>query len=177
MHKVRRITGFYHRGESEIMKTMINGHEIFIDEDEAWRLEEYHYRIMQGANRKYYVLRMGLVDGKWLAILLHREINNTPKSFDTDHINGNSLDNRKINLRTCTRSQNSMNKGIRADNASRITGVSWDKRDHKWRAYINFDGRQISLGFFNSVWDAKTARQLAELELFGEFAYGTGRIV
>ena len=54
---------------------------------------------------------------------VHRVIMNAPKGMDVDHINGDRLDNRKENLRICTRSQNSQNKKSRRDSKSGYKGV------------------------------------------------------
>jgi hypothetical protein len=92
---------------------------------------------------------------------LHRFLINAPSGYDVDHINRNPLDNRKQNLRLCTRSQNNMNKnGIR--------GVS--KFRDKWRARIKKDGKEIHLGLFSTFKEALEKRRQVEIELFKEFA-------
>ena len=77
-----------------------------------------------------------------------------------DHKNGNGLDNRKYNLRQATKSMNAQNTTARSDNTSGTTGVG-RKRD-KWRARINIDGTEISLGSFDLKMDAVSARLKAE---------------
>ena len=51
---------------------------------------------------------------------------------EIDHINQDKADNRLINLRACTHSTNMLNRGLRADNTSGVTGVSYNKAAKKW---------------------------------------------
>lgn len=87
-----------------------------------------------------------------------------------DHIDRNELNNRHHNLRQCTYSQNSMNRGLQSNNTSGITGVTWDKRQLKWKAQIKVNRKQINIGFFSNKEDAIRARLEAESRYFGEFA-------
>jgi hypothetical protein len=90
--------------------------------------------------------------------------------FDmTDHENGNGLDCRRENLRTCDDTQNACNK--KAHNGRRFKGVyscSWDRT--KWVTWVTIDGRTIRGGVFTSEEDA--ARRYDELarQYHGEFA-------
>ncbi len=87
-----------------------------------------------------------------------------------DHINRDTADNRKQNLRLATRQQNGYNSKTRANNSSGVMGVSWREDRGKWRAYINIDGIQLSLGLFDNFEDAVRARLIKEREICGEFA-------
>lgn len=89
-----------------------------------------------------------------------------------DHINGDTLDNRKQNLRLATAAQNSRNS--RRPNivgkTSRFKGVCWTVDGDCWLANITADGQQHRLGRFSSEEDAARAYDEAALRLFGEFA-------
>jgi len=93
---------------------------------------------------------------------MHRIILNTPKKMITDHINRNTLDNRKSNLRIADKSLNSINRGIQKNNTSGHKGISWNKQKNKWETYIWKNGNRIRLGFFNLIKDAIFARKKAE---------------
>lgn len=95
-------------------------------------------------------------------IKLHRFIMNCPNDKIVDHINHNTLDNRKNNLRICTSSQNQMNTNTRIDNSSGIKGVNWNKSKRRWQAYITIDKKYIYLGTFKDKDKAIKARQEAE---------------
>lgn len=88
-----------------------------------------------------------------------------------DHINHNIFDNRKQNLRICTISQNNHNVGLRSTNTSGVTGVSWSKKSNKWCVHIQYDGKDHSLGFYNSFDEAVKVRKDAEQKYFGEYSY------
>jgi hypothetical protein len=117
----------------------------------------------------YAIRREGKLFGR-KNIMMHRLIMNTPEGMDTDHINGDKLDNRRENLRVCTRSQNMQNTTRRSDNTSGYKGVDWDKENGKWRAEIKVDSRRINLGRYDSAEEAALAYDRAAREYHGEFA-------
>ncbi|MBW8464853.1 HNH endonuclease [Acidovorax sp.] len=69
---------------------------------------------------------------------------------DLDHVNQIKTDNRIANLRVATRSQNEQNKSQRADNSSGYRGVCWSKKECRWKARIQLDGKCHSLGLFDT---------------------------
>ena len=84
-----------------------------------------------------------------------------------DHINRIRNDNRWINLRQCSHSQNLGNSTKRCDNTSGYKGVVLDKRDNTWQAKIG--GKNI--GRFTSKEDAALAYNKKAVEIYGEFAH------
>jgi len=87
-----------------------------------------------------------------------------------DHRNGDSLDNRRDNLRSCTNTQNQRNRRAIPGGTSRFKGVSWHERGQKWSARIGVDGRWRYLGLFRDERDAALAYNATALAEFGEFA-------
>jgi len=76
----------------------------------------------------------------------------TDSKIQVDHKDRNAtLDNREENLRIATHAQNQRNVGPNVRNRSGFKGVSWDKAAGKWRTRIQFNGKQIHLGLFNSL--------------------------
>ncbi len=116
-----------------------------------------------------YAMRMAAVDRQKYKIYLHSVINQTPPVFDTDHINGNKLDNRGINLRSITRGFNNFNKPKQlGDYSSKYKGVIWDKQKRKWRSNIKTNGKVKHLGFFVNEEDAAKAYDVALREKIKE---------
>lgn len=107
--------------------------------------------------------------GKSLKFYMHREIMGAADGQDVDHINGNKLDNRKSNLRLCSRSQNMANAPGRGV-TSRYKGVGWDRSRGKWHAKIMVDYKTINLGRFDSEIEAARAYDAAALRYFGSYA-------
>lgn len=103
---------------------------------------------------------------KKIACFFHRELLNAPKGMQVDHINHDKLDNRKCNLRICTRSQNNMNR-----KNEDTKGISWYKNRKLWVSYIKLNGKRFHLGYFKNKIDALKAYNKKSKELFGEFAY------
>ena len=102
--------------------------------------------------------------------LMHRHILDAPIGFEVDHINGNTLDNRRCNLRLATSTQNGCNTRRRSDNTSGYKGVCWDAQQSKWKARVQVNGRQYHAGFHDTAEAAYAARCALAERLHGEFA-------
>ena len=87
-----------------------------------------------------------------------------------DHINKNTLDNRKCNLRISNKAQNAWNSSNNSNNTSGIKGVNWFKPAQSWRAYLTKNGVRYDLGYSKNKDEAIRLRLIAEKEHFGEFA-------
>ena len=110
---------------------------------------------------------------------VHRVVMGDPEGMDVDHIDGNALDNRKENLRICTRSQNCCNKKVRRDSGTGVKGVYKLKRENckkPFCAYINNpkfkfpNNRHIHLGYYKTIEEAALAYNKKAIEMYGEFA-------
>lgn len=88
--------------------------------------------------------------------------NYLPKELD--HINGDRLDNRISNLREVNRIENCRNKKLSITNKTGTVGVCFAKRENKYRAYIVINYKQKSLGYFDTLEEAKTAREAANIK-------------
>lgn len=100
----------------------------------------------------------------------HRIIMKALPGQYVDHINKKKSDNRKSNLRICSKIENERNRGRYSNNRSGVTGVCFDKERRKWAANITYNNRKIHIGRFDSKEDAIRARLEKEVELFKEFA-------
>jgi hypothetical protein len=105
-------------------------------------------------------------EGKCCSISFHRFLTSAPDGLFVDHINGNTLDNRRsVNLRLCTNAENQQNrKGAPRHHQHGIRGVTWHKRFGKWQARIQVDGKRIYLGRFDDVNEAEKAAVEARKE-------------
>lgn len=87
-----------------------------------------------------------------------------------DHINGIRDDNRIVNLRLATHSQNSQNRRCHQNNRAGLKGVSWRARERRWHAHIRVDGKLLHLGYFATAEEAHAAYAAAAKHHFGQFA-------
>lgn len=79
----------------------------------------------------------------------------------TDHINHDRADNRWMNLRVVDNTINHRNRPMQRNNSSGFVGVSQDKNDGKWVAFIHFNKKRIHLGRFADLSDAIECRRVA----------------
>lgn len=105
-------------------------------------------------------------------IFMHRQILGMTEGDGRkgDHVNRDTTDNRRGNLREATQAQNQRNRVVRRDSGTGVKGVYRAKDYEGWKAYIVVDGRKINLGSFRSLELAAEVRQLAADMLHGEFA-------
>lgn len=137
-----------------------DGAIIYIDLDDIDLCKKYHWSISLYGHKRDRIYVTNVKN----RLLLHRLIMNTPKVMDTDHRDGNSLNNRKYNLRICTRLENARNRKLNKDNNSGHKGIMWVKYmdTHKWKAYIQIDKKFVNLGYFDKIEDAIKIRLEAE---------------
>lgn len=111
-------------------------------------------------------------DKSWSSktVFMHRVIMQTPEGLFTDHADENKLNNRKVNLRICTRSENQYNKLLRADNKSGRKGINWIKKTSMWVVRVQADKKRQIFGYFKDLEEAKIAHSKAVRLLHGEFA-------
>jgi len=95
----------------------------------------------------------------------------------TDHINGDGVDNRLSNIRTATASENMRNQRLHSDNTSGTCGVHLNKLTKKWVARICIDGKLKHIGYFVSIDDAITARKEAEIKHGYHVNHGSDRLL
>ncbi|MET8866482.1 HNH endonuclease [Nonomuraea sp. NPDC004580] len=148
-----------------------DGYTAIIDAADSPLLAAYQWRVLRGHNGKVDAYAF---DGS-RPVYMHRIVAGTPKGFETDHINGDGLDNRRSNLRSATPSQNRANmwKPRRPDggaHTSRFKGVSWDKSRNQWQSKINHRGVCRNLGRYASEEEAARAYDAAALAAWGAFA-------
>lgn len=86
-------------------------------------------------------------------------------NHEIDHINGDASDNRIENLRDVTHGENLKNMGVRRDNSSGVTGVSFLSKSSRWAAQVSVNGITRSLGTFERIEDAISAREKANQQL------------
>lgn len=80
------------------------------------------------------------------------------EGFDIDHVNSDRADNRIENLQMLTHAQNAAKRLMTKRNTSGIVGVCWHKQKNKWQAQIKINNKQIYLGSFKDLEDARAAR-------------------
>lgn len=119
---------------------------------------------------KAYVRYNLKVAGKQTVLYLHRVITNAAGGVQVDHRNRNGLDNQRGNLRSADQVQNNANAVKRSGCTSSFKGVAWDKRSGKWVAYINAEGRRVSIGAFRDEEQAARAYDERARAAFGSFA-------
>lgn len=146
-----------------------NGNEFYFDIEDYEKIKKYNW----------YMTSVGYIatcykdeNGNIKTLLMHRLIMDVIKYNHNivDHINHNTVDNRKSNLRIVTHQQSGMNRGIPINNKSGVCGV-FIGSDNRWTAAIKINGKPINLGHFDIKQDAIKARKEAEEKYFGEYAY------
>lgn len=100
---------------------------------------------------------------------LHDYIFPHRNGYEIDHINLDTFDNRRCNIRYCTHQQNQINQPLQKNNISGVSGVSFYPARHKFRARIKVSGRDIHLGYYDTFDDAVRARNVGMQCMFGQY--------
>lgn len=141
-------------------KFVISGKNIMIDDCDV----DYF------KSKKWY-----LKDGKYLAnknirtVYFHRVIMGEPDCL-VDHIDRNTFNNSRSNLRLVNKSQNAMNSKVRKDSFTGYKGISYVVKRDSFHTYINKNGLRFFIGYYKNLDDAIEARKRYELKLFKEYS-------
>jgi len=149
---------------------LTQGQVALVDDDDYEHVMKYKWCASWHKNTQSFRAH-GTVDGE--NVLLSRFIMGANKSEIVDHKNMNTLDDRRSNLRICSRSQNQCNRAKpNSKSSSKYKGVYHDKREGRgqYTAYINLHGKRKHLGCFAKETDAAVAYNEAAQEIHGEFA-------
>lgn len=159
---------------------LTRGFKAIVDDEDYEYLNQFKWCVNIGKKTNYAV-RYATINGRYTHILMHREIMNTPKGLDCDHVFHNGLDNRKYieingklvkNLRNCKHSQNMRNYS--AYGTSKYLGVSRlganNRNAGKFLASIKINGKTKHLGYFINEIDAAKAYDYYANLYFGEYS-------
>jgi len=151
---------------------LTKGYTAIIDAEDAELIGQNNWNADVNKNTVY-ALRGYRQSGKHKIVRMHREIAKTPNGFETDHIDGDGLNNVKVNLRHCTNGQNARNRKPYIGGTSKYKGVGWSKEKGKWRAQIKHKSVPKHLGYFDCEQEAYAAYCKASAEIHKEF----GRVI
>ena len=150
---------------------LTQGKVALVDDIDFEYLDQWKWYAHKGHNT-FYALRRAPCPNRG-RILMHRVILEGMdfKDFkETDHIDGDGLNNQRNNLRPATHQQNQANRKINKDNKIKQKGVWWSKRAKKWTAQIRINYKRIHLGYFDELIDAVKAYNRAAEKYQKDFA-------
>jgi hypothetical protein len=139
-----------------------DGREVLVDDEDYPLLKRHTWTSVPGRNTWYALTTLGAK-----TVMMHSLISPMPSPFHTDHWDGNGLNNQKLNLRRATISENAMNRGPEAGKLYKGTHAY----KGKFRAKIQYEGKQVNLGTFVTEEEAAKRYDEAALEFHGKFAY------
>lgn len=148
---------------------LTKGKFALVDDEDYFSLSQYHWFLSSNG----YAVRNRLKSdphGTPTHVYMHRAILSTATGLDTDHINTDKLDNRRSNLRPCTRTENKQNTIKRANAETPYKGVAFHQRAGKFRAEIVVNSKRIYLGLYLTAEAAARAYDNAASIYFGNFA-------
>ena len=150
--------------ESTVIK--ISEYDVLISSCDLEKIKEHKWYKTTSAKGKIY---FAYCKSDKERIKLHRFIMDCPAGKCVDHINGNTLDNRRENLRICTQAENNFNLPKPKTNTSGYKGVYWNKAVRKWQALIQVNKKKIRLGSFETPEQAHKAYCEAAKKYHGDY--------
>ena len=131
-------------------------------------------------SRGYYIIdlyRNKIRSSKMIHRLVANEfIGNPNNKACVDHIDGNKLNNFFSNLRWASTTENCRNTKLKCTNTTGVKGVTQHKVTNKWHATIQINGIKVHIGSFDTIEQAKQARQIRANEAFGDYTNACEKI-
>lgn len=153
------------------VEKIIGGYIVMVDECDTHILDRYcKVNVDKRTGYKRVISSIRIGNGKRKVVAISREILGiTDPNIKVDHCDGNTLNNRRYNIRPCTNQQNIFNSKMPSTNNSGYKGVHWYGKYNKWVAKITINNKKIHLGYFGDINDAIDARKNAEIKYHGEY--------
>ena len=151
---------------------LTQGKVALVDDEDFEKVNQLKWYVAY-RDKKYWCPVRGIkFNGKLKMLYMSRFIMNvTDSKIYIDHINHDTLDNRKSNLRVCTHAENCYNQRKSKRSTSGYKGVSYHKHVKKWQAQICINYKYIHLGYFNNPKLAYEAYCKTAIKYHGEFAH------
>lgn len=151
----------------EIFDSKHNSYEFIIDEEDKCIFDEWDAKVRHNGSDKLYIELKKTEGPIRMITYYHRYLLNCPEDMVVDHINSDTFDNRKENLRICSQQQNRLNN-VKTRNKcySNFIGVTWNKAVSKWQAKLH----RTYLGRFDDEVLAAKAVDTKAREVYGKYA-------
>jgi hypothetical protein len=154
---------------SKLIKLTL-GQFAIVDDENYEYLNQWKWHASKRHYTYYAARRLTIGKNKSKLIYMHRSIIDVKNGLEVDHINRNGLDNRRSNLRQCTRGQNARNSKKPKTNTSGFKGVHFHRARNKYTAYIKVNKTKKHLGYFMTAIEAARVYDKNALKYYGEFA-------
>ena len=160
---------------------LTRGRYAVVDDEDYERLMRHSWSWVPATgsrNSTGYAVRKGNKNrGEPRTVHMHREVLNAPAGIFIDHINLDSLDNRKENLRFADVQQNSFNRHKpMMECTSKYKGVLRRRNTGGWTARIKFNGRHIELGTYKEEEKAASVYNFASRIFFGRYRHENSHV-
>ena len=148
------------------------GNFVLIDDDDYDQITQWKWSL-RGRYAVRFIYKRDSTTGKHKQhrVWMHRAILSTPADLVSDHINGNGLDNRRVNLRVATEQQNKQNRRSKRTSSSVYVGVSWSSKYRRWIAQLVHNGSKIFGGYFITEEQAALIYNHFAYKYRGDFAH------
>lgn len=146
---------------------LTQGQVAMVDDEDFAALSQYQWCAEKKEHTWYASRAVYAGDRKCKNVYMHRELSGAVRGSEVDHKNGNGLDNRRENIRVCSRGQNAMNLGLRKDSTSGFKGVSWHAG--KWLMQISTKAGRLRVRHVSKL-AAALDYNIQAMRHYGEFA-------